>query len=155
MKILCVILSAFFMATGWLFAGEGMEGYLDHAVLKISPVSTNETPSQAVSGKIDGYIERVDVWFGYATNTSFLTLFSSNEYTHQTVTIYEKLSIATNVSFYPRIDYQHVVSGATVGTNAAIGRIAMFAEKIYMIATNAVPGKPAQSITADIIYERR
>lgn len=155
MRILITFLSVLFLRTGWLFAGSGMEGCLDHVSLAIDSVSTNATKSEGVSTEIDrGYIDRVDMWFAHSTSTPWVTMFSSNELTHTTTTILENKILATNWSFRPSVDRQHA-SGATIGTNAAMDKILVFDEKIYIIATNATPATTTQTIKANVIYERK
>lgn len=155
MRFFITVFAVLFLETGWLFAGSGMEGCLDHISLKIATVSTNATKSEAESTKVEkGYIQRVDVWFSHSTSTPWVTMFSSNSLTGKTKTIYENKITATNFSFYPTIHYQHT-SGADVGTNGAIGSIMLFNEKIYINASNATPGTTAQSITSDVIIERK
>jgi hypothetical protein len=132
-----------------------MEGCLDHVSLAISSVSTTATKSEAVSTKVErGYIDRVDMWFAHSTSTPHVTMFSSNALTGRTKSIYDNKVTATNFSFYPRVDYQHT-SGTDIGTNAAMGRILLFEEKVYIIATNATPGTTTQTIKANVIYERK
>jgi len=148
MKILFVLLSAFFLATGWAFPGG-----LDKVILNITSVSTTASPSEASSVKITGYIERVDMWFNQTTNPCNIKVVSSNEYTGSLVSMMSEAIRSTNITIYPRINYDNP-TGGTLGTNYSNGRILLQDEKLYMIATNGTVGIGHQNVKARVIYER-
>jgi hypothetical protein len=138
MKILFTFLSILLLETGWLFAGS-----FDLVTLKISPVSTNATISQDVSGKITGYAERLDIVCGVSTSVPWVKMFASNELSGKTTTLFENVQIATNRS------------GNVIGTNCVSGKVLLNDEYIYLVATGATVGASSQTIKAFLTYEAK
>lgn len=118
-------------------------GDFDLVTLKISPVSTNATISQDVSGKVTGFAERLDVVCGISTSVPWVQIFSSNELSGKTTTLFENVQIATNRS------------GNVIGTNCVSGKVLLNDEKIYLVATGATIGASSQTIKAFLTYEAK
>lgn len=118
-------------------------GNFDVVTLKISTVSTNATISQAISGKVTGYAERLDIVCSISTSTPWVKVFASNELSGKLTTIYPNTITATNVS------------AAAQGTNSSVQRVALYGEYIYLEATNATVGFSDQTLKAFLTYEAK
>ena len=144
MKLFSICLSAFFLATGWLFAGS-----LDKVVLKSDQKTA--IANQVNSSKISGYIERIDISFSESTMPIDLVLISSNPLTKVSTTLFNSDSIATNISYYPRLNGYNT-SGEVAFTNDG-QRYCVLDEIIYMTVTNSVTN--AQTTITTVIYEKK
>lgn len=118
-------------------------GNFDVVTLKINPVSTNATISQAISGKITGYAERLDIVCGVSTSVPWVKMFASNVLSGKTTTLFNEVQIATNRS------------DKVTGTNCVSGKVLLQDECIYLVATNATVGATDQSLKAFLTYEAK
>jgi len=116
-------------------------GNFDVVTLKISPVSTNATISQAISGKVTGYAERLDIVCGVSTSTPWVQIFASNVLSGKITTLFTEVQIATNRS------------GNVIGTNCVSGKVLLQDEYIYMVATGATVGASSQVIKSFLTYK--
>jgi len=144
-----LISTVMFFICALAFAGD-----FDVVTLKISPVSTNATVSQDIGEKITGYIERADIVCGVSTSVPWVKIFASNVLSGKLTTLFTEVQIATNITYSPHILYNEV-SGSAMGTNFSSGRIALYDEYIYLVATNATVGATDQTIKAFITYEAK
>lgn len=135
-----------------LWGAAALAGEFDKVQFRFANAPTGGAAAvSSSSGKVRGYIERLDLAFTLATNPVRVIIQSVNPDSGQTSTVYNAIR-GTNAVFYPRISISDLAGvNADAFTNNP-ARILMLDDIVTMTVSNGV--YPGQTVKGVIIYER-